>query len=73
MKLRTLLCAALVAAVVIGCAPGIKPLDGGSALGCPGASCDVVEPLLDTPYGSRKFTIRDPDGTELGFVQAATS
>ena len=42
MKLRTLLCAALVAAVVIGCAPGIKPLDGGSALGCPGASCDVV-------------------------------
>ena len=38
-----------------------------------GASCDVVEPLFDTPYGSRKFTIRDPDGTELGFVQAATS
>jgi catechol 2,3-dioxygenase-like lactoylglutathione lyase family enzyme len=38
-----------------------------------GASCDVVEPLFDTPYGSRKFTIRDPDGNELGFVQAATS
>jgi catechol 2,3-dioxygenase-like lactoylglutathione lyase family enzyme len=38
-----------------------------------GASCDVVEPLFDTPYGSRKFTIRDPDGNELGFVQAAIS
>ena len=31
---------------------------------------DVLEPLLDTPYGTRKFTIRDPDGNELGFVQA---
>lgn len=30
---------------------------------------DVFEPLLDTPYGTRKFTIRDPDGNELGFVQ----
>jgi predicted enzyme related to lactoylglutathione lyase len=30
----------------------------------------VVEPLFDTPYGTRKFTIRDPDGNELGFVQA---
>jgi catechol 2,3-dioxygenase-like lactoylglutathione lyase family enzyme len=30
---------------------------------------DVLEPLFDTPYGSRKFTIRDPDGNELGFVQ----
>jgi predicted enzyme related to lactoylglutathione lyase len=38
-----------------------------------GPSCDVVEPLFDTPYGSRKFTIRDPDGNELGFVQAATA
>ena len=26
---------------------------------------DVVEPLHDTPYGTRKFTIRDPDGNEL--------
>ena len=32
---------------------------------------DVVEALFDTPYGTRKFTIRDPDGNELGFVQAA--
>ena len=32
---------------------------------------DVVEPLFDTPYGTRKFTIRDPDGNELGSVQAA--
>jgi catechol 2,3-dioxygenase-like lactoylglutathione lyase family enzyme len=30
---------------------------------------DVIEPLFDTPYGTRKFTIRDPDGTEIGFVQ----
>lgn len=30
---------------------------------------DVVESLYDTPYGSRKFTIRDPDGNELGFVR----
>lgn len=31
---------------------------------------DVLEPLFDTPYGTRKFTIRDPDGNELGFVQS---
>jgi predicted enzyme related to lactoylglutathione lyase len=30
---------------------------------------DVVEPLFDTPYGSRKFTILDCDGNELGFVR----
>jgi predicted enzyme related to lactoylglutathione lyase len=35
-----------------------------------GSDADVLEPLFDTPYGSRKFTIRDPDGNELGFVQA---
>jgi hypothetical protein len=29
----------------------------------------VIEPLFDTPYGSRKFTISDPDGNELGFVR----
>ena len=29
----------------------------------------VVEPLFDTPYGARKFTIADPDGNELGFVR----
>ena len=33
----------------------------------------VVEPLFDTPYGTRKFTIVDPDGNELGFVRAETS
>src|SRR5580765_234652 len=27
----------------------------------------VVEPLFDTPYGTRKFTIADPDVNELGF------
>ena len=32
---------------------------------------DVVEPLFDTSYGTRKFTIRDPDGNELGFVRAS--
>jgi predicted enzyme related to lactoylglutathione lyase len=31
---------------------------------------DVVEPLFDTPYGTRKFTIKDPDGNELGFVDS---
>ncbi|GAB3596512.1 hypothetical protein GCM10027446_23410 [Angustibacter peucedani] len=31
---------------------------------------DVLEPLFDTPYGTRKFTIRDPDGNELGFTQS---
>ena len=35
-----------------------------------GGEADVLEPLTNTPYGSRKFTIRDPDGNELGFVQA---
>jgi predicted enzyme related to lactoylglutathione lyase len=30
---------------------------------------EIVEELFDTPYGSRKFTIYDPDGNELGFVQ----
>ena len=30
---------------------------------------DVVEPLYDPPYGTRKFTVRDPDGNELGFVR----
>ena len=29
----------------------------------------VVEPLFDTPYGTRKFTISDLDGNELGFVR----
>lgn len=29
----------------------------------------VVEPLFDTDYGTRKFTIADPDGNELGFVR----
>lgn len=30
---------------------------------------EVVEALYDTPYGTRKFTIKDPDGNELGFVR----
>jgi catechol 2,3-dioxygenase-like lactoylglutathione lyase family enzyme len=34
-----------------------------------GQEAEVIEPLFDTPYGTRKFTIRDPDGNELGFVQ----
>lgn len=29
----------------------------------------VVEPLWDTPWGTRKFTIADPDGNELGFTK----
>lgn len=31
----------------------------------------VVEELFSTPYGSRKFTIADPDGNQLGFVRNA--
>ena len=31
----------------------------------------VIEPLFDTAYGTRKFTIADPDGNELGFVRNA--
>lgn len=30
---------------------------------------DVAEALFQTAYGSRKFTIRDLDGNELGFVE----
>lgn len=30
---------------------------------------EVVEPLFDTTYGTRKFTIRDLDGNELGFCR----
>jgi uncharacterized glyoxalase superfamily protein PhnB len=29
----------------------------------------VIEPLFDTAFGTRKFTIADPDGDELGFVR----
>jgi predicted enzyme related to lactoylglutathione lyase len=29
----------------------------------------VVEPLFDTAYGTRKFTIQDLDGNELGFCR----
>ena len=28
---------------------------------------DILEPLFDTPWGTRKFTILDLDGNELGF------
>jgi catechol 2,3-dioxygenase-like lactoylglutathione lyase family enzyme len=30
---------------------------------------EVVEPLFDTAWGTRKFTVRDPDGNELGFAR----
>ena len=30
---------------------------------------DIVEPLFNTPYGTRKFTVKDLDGNELGFVR----
>lgn len=33
---------------------------------------EVIEELFSTPYGSKKFTIRDIDGNELGFVQDGT-
>lgn len=28
---------------------------------------NVIEPIWDTPWETRKFTIADPDGNELGF------
>lgn len=30
---------------------------------------EIVEPLSDTPWGTRKFTIKDLDGNELGFAK----
>jgi predicted enzyme related to lactoylglutathione lyase len=30
---------------------------------------EILESLYDTAYGTRKFTILDPDGNELGFVK----
>lgn len=32
---------------------------------------DVIEELFTAPWGTRKFTIRDPDGNELGFIMPA--
>lgn len=29
----------------------------------------IVEELISTPYGTKKFTILDLDGNEIGFVQ----
>lgn len=29
----------------------------------------MFEPLFDTSWGARKFTILDPDGSELSFVK----
>ncbi len=34
-----------------------------------GHDCDVLEPLLGMPHGTREFAMRDPDGDALGFVQ----
>jgi len=34
---------------------------------------NVIEELVSTPYGTKKFTIRDLDGNELGFVQESES
>lgn len=33
---------------------------------------EIVEPLFTAPWGTRKFTVRDPDGNELGFLAAPT-
>jgi predicted enzyme related to lactoylglutathione lyase len=33
-------------------------------------SADVAEPLAETPYGTYKFVVKDPDGYRLGFVQS---
>lgn len=45
----------------------VRDVDGWWEKLCDGA--EVVEPLFETPYGTRKFTVKDPDGTELGFVR----
>ncbi|MBM7553570.1 VOC family protein [Thalassobacillus pellis] len=37
------------------------------------SKAEVLEELFSTKYGSRKFTIADPDGNELGFVQEEES
>lgn len=29
----------------------------------------VIDPIYDTPWGTRKFTIADPYGNELGFCK----
>ncbi|MDP3305086.1 MAG: VOC family protein, partial [Erysipelotrichaceae bacterium] len=29
----------------------------------------IIDTIETMPYGNRKFTIADPDGNELGFVQ----
>ena len=31
----------------------------------------VIEPLAQTPWGSYKFVISDPDGYRLGFVESS--
>jgi predicted enzyme related to lactoylglutathione lyase len=33
-------------------------------------SAEVAEPLAETPYGTYKFVVKDPDGYRLGFVQS---
>jgi len=33
----------------------------------------VIEELFSTPWGSKKFTIADLDGNELGFVEEKNS
>lgn len=30
---------------------------------------EIIQPIETMPYGTRKFTIKDLDGNELGFVQ----
>ena len=30
---------------------------------------EIVQPIETMPYGTRKFTIKDLDGNQLGFVQ----
>jgi uncharacterized glyoxalase superfamily protein PhnB len=35
----------------------------------PAAGAEVVEPLFDTAYGTRKLTVKDPEGNELGFAR----
>ncbi len=33
-----------------------------------GQGVEIVQPLIDQPWGGREFQVRDPDGNRIGFV-----
>ena len=38
-----------------------------------GEGADIVEELVDTPFGHRRYTCRDPQGHEWAFAQVLSS